>query len=487
VTDVTAKILVLRDKSDMACRLLILTLMTLLVAPAQETKVTASARTRVENWNWFGDDPGGAYSFSGTLLRLGITHQRKNHELTLELGAPILAGLPEGSLLGAPQGVLGVGGNYFAANDRSRASAMVFLKQGFYRWKASVNTSVRLGRFEFLDGSEVAPADPVLAVLKRDRIQQRLIGHFLWTHVGRSYDGGQILHKSGAWTTTALAMVPTRGVFQTDGWGWNRTALSYVSTTRATGSGKSVGEVRLFGIYYHDFRHVLKTDNRPVAARQADMSNIRIGSYGAHYLHSWKTEHGNFDLLLWGVAQSGDWGRLSHRAWAGNLEAGWQLPVAPKLKPWLRGGYYRASGDKNPNDSRHGTFFQILPTPRPYARMPFYNGMNSDDRFVTASIKPHARLAVNGEFHHLNLASANDLWYLGGGVFQPWSFGYIGRPANGQRRLANLYDAGVDFTINKNWTVSGYAGWAQASKAIQAIYPRQSSGRLAYLELSWKL
>ena len=466
----------------------ILLLLAAVVATAQETKFTASLRTRVENWNWFGDDPGGDYTFSGSLLRLGIVHQHKNHELTLELGAPVLLGLPDSAVLPAPRGALGVGANYFAGNHANTNSAMVFLKQGFYRWKATKNTSLRVGRFEFLDGSEVVPSDPTLAALKAGRIQQRLIGHFLWTHVGRSFDGGQILHKHGAWTTTALAMVPTRGVFQTDGWGWNRTALSYVSATRATGKDKSAGELRLFGIYYDDFRHILKTDNRALAARQADLrNNIRIGTYGAHYLHAWKTPNGNFDLLLWGVLQSGAWGQLSHRAGAGNFEAGWQFPVAKAIKPWLRGGYYRASGDKNPNDGTHGTFFQILPTPRPYARMPFYNGMNSDDRFAIFSLKPHSRLTLNTEFHHLNLASANDLWYLGGGVFQPWSFGYIGRPANGQTRLANLYDVAADLSINKNWSVNFYYGYADANKAIQAIYPKQSSGHLAYLELNWKL
>ena len=455
--------------------------------PAQETKFTASVRTRVENWNWFGDDSGGAYTFSGSLLRLGIIHQHKNHEVTVEFAAPLLFGLPDASVAPAPRGALGVGANYFTANHGNTAAGMVFLKQGFYRWRPNKNTALRLGRFEFLDGSEVTPADPTLAALKAGRIQQRLIGHFLWTHVGRSFDGAQVIHKQGQWTTNAMAMVPTRGVFQTDGWGWNRTVLSYVSATRATGRERSLGEVRLFGIYYHDFRHVLKTDNRSAAARQVDFANIRIGSYGGHYLHTWKTSGGNFDLLFWGVLQSGDWGRLAHRAGAGNLEAGWQLPVAKPLKPWLRGGYYRASGDKNPADGTHGTFFQILPTPRPYARMPFYNGMNSDDRFAIFSLKPHTRVTLNTEFHHLNLASGNDLWYQGGGVFQPWSFGYVGRPANGHTRLANLYDVGCDVAIDKNWSISGYYGFADASKAIQTIYPKQSGGHLAYIELNWKL
>jgi len=45
-----------------------------------------------------------------------------------------------------------------------------------------------------------------------------------------------------------------------------------------------------------------------------------------------------------------------------DLEGGYQPKILPALKPWLRGGYYYGSGDGNPNDNRHGTFFQILPT-----------------------------------------------------------------------------------------------------------------------------
>lgn len=450
-------------------RSIILLLVAAVVGPGQETRFTAAIRTRIENWDWFGDDPAGKYTFSGSLLRLGINHQRNNHEFTLELGAPLLVGLPATTL--------GAGGNYFNANHAKSAASMVFLKQGFYRWKPTPRTNLRLGRFEFLDGSEVTPSDPFLATLKATRIQQRLIGNFLWTHVGRSFDGGQVLHKHGPWTYTALGITPTRGVFQTDGWGWNRVALSYASATRGTGTAKNVGEVRVFGIYYQDFRPVVKVDNRELSARQADLTLIKVGTYGAHYIHSWKEK---LDLVLWGAVQSGAWGPLAHRAGAGDVEAGWRLPAVGVLSPWIRGGYYRSSGDGNPADGTHGTFFQILPTPRPYARMPFYNGMNSDDRFAVFSPKLGTKVTINCEFHHLNLASAKDLWYQGGGVYQPWTFGYSGRPSNGNTRLGNLYDVGVDYVVNRHWSVNAYYGYAQ-SRTLQ------SNGHLAYLELNWKL
>jgi hypothetical protein len=125
----------------------------------------------------------------------------------------------------------------------------------------------------------------------------------------------------------------------------------------------------LIGIYYDDWRPVLKTD-RALAARRADLDNIRIFTFGGHHLSALATKAGTLDFLAWAVGQTGRWGRLDQRAYAVDFEAGWQPTILPKLKPWLRGGYTLGSGDGNPNDRTHGTFFQIQPTPRAATRIP---------------------------------------------------------------------------------------------------------------------
>ena len=63
---------------------------------------------------------------------------------------------------------------------------------------------------------------------------------------------------------------------------------------------------------------------------------------------------GPVDLLVWGVAQAGSWGTLSHRAGALALEIGWQPVRLPRLRPWIRGGYDYSTGDADPADDRHG-------------------------------------------------------------------------------------------------------------------------------------
>jgi hypothetical protein len=131
-----------------------------------------------------------------------------------------------------------------------------------------------------------------------------------------------------------------------------------------------------------------------------------------------------------GAQAAGQLGGRTQRRVASRLSSG-DTPTAPcgiVANPWLRLGYFRGSGDAPPGDATHGTFFQIIPT-RPYARMPFYNLMNSQDAFAQLVLAPTPALALRADAHELRLTSPNDLWYTGGGAFDQTSFGFAGRPS----------------------------------------------------------
>jgi hypothetical protein len=266
-----------------------------------------------------------------------------------------------------------------------------------------------------------------------------------------------------------------------------KTGFLYASATGQTQRDKNnTGEWRAFVIYYDDWRGVLKQDNRAAAARAADTASIRIGTYGGHYVHLMQTAAGAFDFLGIGALQSGSWGAQSHRAAMVDVEAGFQPKVLPSLKPWIRAGYYFGSGDGDPADGKHTTFFQILPTARPFARFPFFDMMNNEDRFAMLTLRPHKQVVLKCEQHFLRLANRADLWYLGGGAFQPWTFGYQARPAGGAHSLANLYDISADLTLNAHFATTLYYGYADGKTAIRAVYPRGRVGHLGYLELTYK-
>jgi hypothetical protein len=129
----------------------------------------------------------------------------------------------------------------------------------------------------------------------------------------------------------------------------------------------------------------------------------------------------------------------------------------------------------------------VLPTPRPFARFPFFDMVNNQDAFAILILRPHKAVTLSGEFHALSLARREDLWVLGGGTFQPWSFGYIGRPSNNNSRLANLWDINLDWKVNPKVTLTTYFGYADGKSVISSIYPKGPGARFGYVELNYKL
>ncbi|HEX3351833.1 MAG TPA: alginate export family protein [Terriglobales bacterium] len=450
-------------------------------------EITVNWRTRAEGWNWFEGNTGNSdYPLWNSLLRIGIGQTRERLDWFAEMEQPSILGLPNDAVVPAPQGQLGLGGTYFAANNNQTNNASVFLKQAFVDLKHLGPARLKLGRFEYFDGTEVKAKDPFLAAVVQSRISSRLISNFAFAAVQRTFDGGQFSLNGGQNHFTFFSARPTAGVFQTDGMNELDVEVYYGAYTRSVDTPHGSGQLRVFGLGYVDDRNtVLKTDNRPAPVRTADLGKVELATYGGNYVQVINAKNaGKFDFLVWGVYQGGSWGALTQRASAFVGEIGWQ-PAVKHLKPWLSAGYSYGSGDSNPNDSTHGTFFQVLTTPRQYARFPFYNMMNNEDFYGTLNLKPVSKLALRTEAHALRLASAADLWYLGGGAFQPKTFGYTGRPSNGSRGLANVWDLSADYQVTQSFSTTLYYGHAWGKSVIAKIYPKDANGQLIFLETNY--
>jgi len=444
-------------------------------------------RTRTEGWDWFQGTAGNnEYPFFDSLLRVGIGQSRERLDWFVEGESASILGLPANAVVPAPQGQLGLGGSYYAANQNHSNNTGEFLKQAFVDFKHLGHANVKLGRFEFFDGAEAKPEDPWLATIVQTRISSRLISNFAFTAVQRSFDGGEASWNSGSNNLTFFAARPTQGVFQVDGMGELNAEIYYGSFNHGVKTAHGAGALRVFALGYVDDRNnILKTDDRPAAVRTADPGKIEIATYGANYVQVLKTETaGKFDFLAWGAFQGGSWGGLTQRARAFVGEAGWQ-PEVKVLKPWISLGYSYGSGDGNAKDGTNGTFFQVLPTPRQYARFPFYNMMNNEDAYAAVNVKPWPRLGFRSEGHALRLASAGDLWYSGGGAFQPSTFGYTGRPSGGRRSLANVWDLSADYQVTRHFSTTLYYGHAWGKSVIEKLYPGNPNGQLAFLETNF--
>ena len=454
--------------------------------------VSGKLRTRWEMWNWF--EPSGTqdndYDYLATMANLALKWQDEAFDVVLETQNSALIDLPRNAVAPAPQGALGLGHVYLAHNRR-RSDTSIFLKQAFLTFKnvGIQGLSVKGGRFNFAEGVEVLSADPTLDWLKKFRLSQRLIGSFGWSHVGRSFDGLHASYTSGPYNFTLMASHPTEGGFDLAGMDhMDDVDLVYTSFNLTRPSFAEHSDGRLFYIYYADGRELAKTDNRPAAIRGEDRRHIAIHTGGGHWISVLPTSRGPVDLLAWGVVQGGDWGKQDHHGWAWALETGWQPNVLP-WKPWFRIGYNRSSGDDDPTDGDHETFFQILPTPRIYSFSTFYNLMNSEDAFVQAIFRPRPGLVWRTDFHNIRVTEGRDLWYQGAGATldsRNVGFGYVGRPAAGRQDLLRLVETSLSYDWNQYVNLSLYYTHVFGGSVVRSIFAGDHAD-FGYIEVTFKL
>ena len=112
--------------------------------------------------------------------------------------------------------------------------------------------------------------------------------------------------------------------------------------------------------------------------------------------------------------------------------------------------------------------------------------MNNQDAFAELILRPHARLTLRSYAHWLRLAHGSDLWYQGGGAYQPWTFGFSGRPGNGNRWLVRLYDTSADWQINKRVSAGIYFAHAQGCQVMESIYPKGKNANYGFIEATYK-
>jgi hypothetical protein len=461
----------------------------------QDLTLTVSERARGEFVDWFEPKPGtsaaGAqrYDFFGNQFRLGVRLDVPHLVFFVEGQHTQIDNLPsDASLTRANGGNLGPGAIYFA-NAHQGNQGEPFLKQGYCTLKelpGMKGFAFTGGRFEYGDGLETVPADPALAWVKRVRIGERLVGPFGYTDVTRSVDGVRGVYDADAFNVTAIGTRPTQGGFEISA---NRELdvwLAGLAVTLKKIQNLVPVDARLFYLYYRDNRdQTTIADNRlTLKPAPKDHDPISLHTFGAHAITVVDAGPGKVDGLLWGALQSGDWGQQSDFGWAYAIETGYQLPQL-FAAPWLRVGYDRSSGDGDPTDGSHKTFFQILPTARIYAQTPFYNLMNSGDLFTQVILKPHSKVTVRTDYHWLQLTESKDLWYSGGGATNDTFFGYQGLNSGGQHNLADFLDTSVTVSILKQLTAYAYYGHVFGQSVVKSTFAG-ANANYGYLELTYR-
>ncbi len=455
------------------------------------TPITLSAwmRTREYVWSYFqagrigGKTYQNSYNYQANVLRLGLGYETEGVKLFAEVEDPALINLPSNAIAPPPQGALGLGGNYYQPQGKS-SDATLFLKQGYVEFGNQIlkGFDIKGGRFEFNEGQDLMPSDPQLRWLVNYQISQRLIGNFQFSDVMRSFDGAVARYGSTNWNFTAMYGVPTRGVYDLNGWDEiNKTDIVYAALNGQTTHrfGNALG--RIFFIWYDDNRGLAPADNQPASVAAKNTLPIGIETVGADAVTTVRIGPGVADALVWGAYQFGDWGSQSQQAYAGVAQIGYRLTDAP-WKPWLRFIYQMSSGDSNPNNNVHGTFFQILPTPRTYALNPIYNMMNNIDAGTELILAPMKNFESRTTMHALWLSSSYDRWYAGGGAFDSHLFGYTARSSFGKSYLGTELDTGFLWKLNEYFTAGMFAGHFFGGSVVASNFPQGRGETFGYVE-----
>lgn len=448
---------------------------------ATRLRLEICERLRGEAVDWFGKpkirdvvlDRTYDYGFMGNKFQLGL---RLNHDDWLDG----FAQFQDTTLAGLPDNGVGLGARYYENSEHINQNS-AFLRQGYLKLRQS-GFWLSGGRQLYADGMQGLATDKGLKWIQEQRLAQRLIGAFDYTHAGRSFDGGTLGYGTADYEISGFGFAPTQGGFDINGM-YSIEGINIAGVTLGLRDGDRFGRTlgRLAWYVYHDDRpDVIVVDNAQTLPPQRG-SHIDLHTVGGHAVHVWEAGSGRLDGLLYGFGQFGQWQAQTQGAFAFGAELGYQLTDV-WASPWLRAGINSGSGDGNPDDDTHGTFFQLLPTAWLYAQFPFYNMMNNQDVFVQAILRPHPAVTLRADFHALSVNATADLVYASSGASNQRFFGFLGTPTHGHADLANLTHVALSYRPVENLTVNAMYAHAFGQSIIESNYAG-ANGNYGFLEM----
>lgn len=422
--------------------------------------------TRFESWSFFEPrsvavDP--SYWLLSNRATLGVRVRSSRLDVQGAFQYAQVFGLPRRA---TGPGPLGPGALYYDA-ARTPAAYQLYFKALSVRVKDILpGLSVQAGRMGFRSGVELPSASEVIAAIKRDRLDGRLIGEVEWSTFERAFDGVRVDVDRPRWHTTVAALWPTQGAFEESA---NPTIDKIrVGTAALTLKSAAPRELQFSVNHYRDTRNITaRPDNTPFEATNADIS---VATVGASHVGLYSAGSGRIDTVLWFAGQVGDWYGLDHRSWSLMTVGGYQWPS--RWRPWVGAGLQYASGDDDPTDARHGTFFPMLPSTRPDLLAGTFAQMNLRDLFGEIRLEPHPRVTLRADVHRLSLANARDRWYSGTGATarRGTYFGYLGRRSSGATALGTFVQVSAEGVVSKRWTLKTSVGSVKGGGVIRGLF-----------------
>jgi hypothetical protein len=232
--------------------------------------------------------------------------------------------------------------------------------------------------------------------------EMRLVGHLNWTNTARSFDAVRASYRTRTYRIDAFA-------------------ASVVNLRDGAFNRRTDGN-NLHGIYSSFSNIVPKATVEPyvfwrlsrgVKNESGNVGKLDFKTIGIRWVGKLPS---NLDYGLEFAGQTGSLSSDAVRAVAGHWVLGYSLPKL-KTTPRAFAEYNYASGDRNPNDGRRGTFDQLYPTGHDKLGLADQVGWrNIEHARAGVELKPSKKLNLAAGYHCWWLANAHDGLYNAAGA-----------------------------------------------------------------------
>ncbi len=300
---------------------------------------------------------------------------------------------------------------------------------------------------------------PLTARVGRQEIvwgDHRVIGNFVWSNVGRVFDGGRIM-----WDTDTIHAEAFAAKIDEDG--LLPLAGGDSDSTDETVYAAQLGFKKLVPGALLELMYIHKND-QDTLANVATASGYAAPGDGPIEIHDMGIRIDgkipNMDAIDYTVEshyQVGDYGDQNQKAWAFAGRAGYTFKELG-WKPRFGFEYNYASGDDDQTDNDHKTFDNLYPTNHwqgNYGFIDLLSWQNMHDFRWNVKVVPTNKLTVQVDYHYFLLAQEEDGWYLANGTLAiPRGAGYD----DDENDLAQEIDLTVSYQLYKNVAIlAGYS------------------------------
>lgn len=291
-----------------------------------------------------------------------------------------------------------------------------------------------------------AKTHPLTLKLGRQPLQygdERLVGVSDWNNLSRVFDAAKLRWEEKNWSvdlfSATVVNVDDVGQFNRSDFFNGREEHRNRILSGLYGSSTAFGPqtTDLYALHSHEevggntnfFTFGTRMKSKPGAFSSA------VGADG-------KKKPVGFDYSGEFAFQSGNLKSKDLRAYA--LNAGFGYTLEAVGTPRLGAAYSYATGDKNQNDNKVGTFQNLYPTNHKfYGQLDAFSWQNVHDLELNFKVLPVKSVTLKAELHSFWLATTNDSWYRANGSTKV-------RTINGS---ASSY-AGSEADITATWAVS---------------------------------